>query len=319
MVRRLLLMVAAIMPAITGLCLGRPEIHAVWDHSGSGLYPGNWPKTIRILKEAKVTDVFVNVAGVDFAHYGSSVLPRTRTFSTNGDQLSACLAAARGSGIRIHAWVICFNVTRGFPAQMELFKKNGWFLKDAKGKATTYLNPASAGVRSRVLSIVDEIVARYPVSGIHLDFVRWGDAAVKPQNAAAVITQFVAEARRHVKRPKMLTTAVYGKYPACMTSVGQDWVRWLNFGLIDYIVPMDYTESPAKFEELLRQQASPRINARRTIVGIGVTANESTLSAKQVTWQVAMARRHGFAGVSLFDLDKTLENNILPYLRSGAW
>ena len=310
---------AAFLFAAAALGSVQPEIHAVWDHSGRGLYPGDWPKTMRILKAAKVTDLFVNVAGVDFAHYASAVLPRTRTFSTHGDQLAACLAAARGNGIRVHAWVICFNATRGFPAQMELFRKNGWFLKDAKGKNTTYLNPASVGVRARVLSVVDEIMARYPVSGIHLDFVRWGDAAVKPPNAAAVITQFVAEARRHVRRPRWLTTAVYGKYPACMASVGQDWVKWLRFALVDYVVPMDYTESASKFEELLRQQSSPRINARRTIVGIGVTANESKLSARQVVWQVAAARRHGFAGVSLFDLDDTLERKILPYLRSGAW
>jgi hypothetical protein len=41
------------------------EIHAVWDHSGCGLYPGNWPKTMAVLKAYGVTDVFVNVAGPD--------------------------------------------------------------------------------------------------------------------------------------------------------------------------------------------------------------------------------------------------------------
>ena len=51
------------------------EIHAVWDHSGKGLYEGNWPKTMAVLRKANVTDLFLNVGGVDFAHYASARLP----------------------------------------------------------------------------------------------------------------------------------------------------------------------------------------------------------------------------------------------------
>ena len=114
--------------AVLGLVLslaasaGAAEIHAVWDHTGRGLYPGNWPRTIRILREAHVTDLFVNVAGADFAHYASSTLPRSKAFSDYGDQMTACLRAAQGSGIRVHALIICFNATRGVPPQLELFK-----------------------------------------------------------------------------------------------------------------------------------------------------------------------------------------------------
>jgi hypothetical protein len=97
----------------------RGEIHAVWDHSGCGLYPGNWPKTIALLKEANITDLFVNVAGAGFAHYASNVLPRSKTFTQEGDQLSQCLAAARGSGVRVHAWVLCFTASRSTPARFE--------------------------------------------------------------------------------------------------------------------------------------------------------------------------------------------------------
>ena len=309
---------------ISGLLLaaaltGQPEIHAVWDHSGRGLYPGNWPKTMQVLKSAHVTDVFVNVAGADFAHYPSAILPRSKTFSDYGDQMATCLRAAQGTGIRVHAWIICFNATRGVPKQLETFKARGWRLKDKDGALTTYLNPANANVRSFALSIVDEINARYGVSGIHLDFVRWPHTVAKSADAATFVTQFVAEARRRVKRPRWLTAAVYAKYPRCIETVGQDWVRWLNFDIVDYVVPMDYTESMLQFESFLRQQASPTINARRTIAGIGVTASESRLSAAQVVEQVRLVRKYGLAGESLFDLDATLEQKILPVLRKGVW
>lgn len=298
---------------------GRGEIHAVWDHSGCGLYPGNWPKTVKILREGHVTDLFVNVAGAGFAHYASDVLPRSKTFREEGDQLAACLAAARGSGIRVHAWILCFTATRASPETMSAFDRNGWRLKSSNGRATEYLDPANALVRARILASIDEIQRRYAVDGIHLDFVRWGDSAAKPKNAADVISRFVADVRRRVKRPRWLTTAVYGKYPQCIGSVGQDWKGWLDANLVDYVVPMDYTESNVTFQNLLAIQADSRAHARRTIVGIGVTANESRLGAHEVIDQVNMTRRFGFAGNALFDLDTTLEKQILPFLRLGLW
>ena len=85
-------MVSGLLLAVA--LMGRPEIHAVWDHTGRGLYPGNWPKTMQVLRSANVTDVFVNVAGADFAHYPSSILPRSKAFSDYGDQMAACLRAA---------------------------------------------------------------------------------------------------------------------------------------------------------------------------------------------------------------------------------
>ena len=310
-------MVSGLLLAVA--LMGQPEIHAVWDHTGRGLYPGNWPKTMQVLRSAHVTDVFVNVAGADFAHYPSSILPRSKAFSDYGDQMAACLRAAQGTGIRVHAWIICFNATRGVPRQLEIFKSRGWRLRDKDGALTTYLNPANANVRSFALSIVDEISSRYGVSGIHLDFVRWPHTVAKSADAAQAVTQFVAEARRRVKRPRWLTTAVYGKYPRCIDTVGQDWVKWLNFDLVDYVVPMDYTESMSQFESFIRQHAAPTKNARRTIAGIGVTASESKLGASQVVEQIRLVRKYGLAGESLFDLDTTLEQKILPVLGKGVW
>ena len=295
------------------------EIHAVWDHSGCGLYPGNWPKTMEILKRSKVTDVFVNVAGAGFAHYPSAILPRSKTYQQEGDQLAAALGAAQGMGIRVHAWVLCFSATRSTPDRLKEFQKRGWRLKTPQGKLTEYLDPANPAVREYVLRAVAEISTKYPVAGIHLDFVRWGDSAAKPKDAAVYVTRFVSEARRQVKRPKWLTAAVYGKYPNCVASVGQDWDSWMRLGLLDYVVPMDYSDSNEKFEELLKQQSLMKAHARKTIAGLGITANESRLDAKKAIEQINLTRRYGLAGNALFDLDTTLEKNILPYLRMGIW
>lgn len=295
------------------------EIRAVWDHSGCGLYPGDWPRTMRLLQASRVTDVFVNVAGAGFAHYPSSVLPRSATFQREGDQLAACLAAAKGTGIRVHAWVLCFTGTRSSPERMEIFRRRGWLLKTREGKVSEYLDPSNPAVRRLVLDGISEIQAKYPVHGIHLDFVRWYERSAKPQNAAAVISSFVSDVRSRVHRPRWLTAAVLGKYPTCIASVGQDWDSWLRSNLVDYAVPMDYTEDLAKFESFVAQHRTVRKHAHRTICGIGVTANESRLDARKVIDQINIARRYDMAGVALFDLDTTLEKQILPYLRMGIW
>lgn len=297
----------------------RGEIRAVWDHSGCGLYPGNWPKTIALLKKSGVTDLFVNVAGAGFAHYPSSILPRSKIYTEEGDQLAKCISAARGSGVRVHAWVLCFTGARSTPGRMDVFSRKGWRLKNKAGKLTEYLNPSIPEVRAYVLSAIEEIVAKYPVSGVHLDFVRWGDSSVKPANASTYVTKFVSDARRKVARPCWLTAAVYGAYPQCVSSVGQNWTVWVDSNFVDYIVPMDYTDSTLRFTELLVHQASTKTRARKTIVGIGVTANESRLDARKTIDQINLTRRLGFAGNALFDLDVTLEKKILPYLSLGVW
>lgn len=295
------------------------EIHAVWDHTGQGLYPGNWPKTFRVLKDAHVTDLYVNIAGAGFAHYPSRILPHSKICIQEGDQLAKCLTAAKDSGIRVHAWVLCFSATRASAGQISLLEKKGWLLKNASGKTTEYLNPSLPQVRQYLLSAIDEIQRNYGVAGIHLDFVRWGEGTLRPKNAATYVTQFVSEVRFRVRRPKWITAAVYGKHPQCVESVGQNWPEWIDRNFVDYVVPMDYTDSPQKLDELLRQQAARKGHAARTIVGLGVTANESRLDAVGVINQINLTRRYAFAGNSLFDLDTYLETGILPYLKLGIW
>lgn len=299
------------------------EIHAVWDHTGQGLYPGDWPRTIKLLRAHGVTDLFVNVAGAGFAHYASRVLPQSHIAITQGDQLAACVAAARGTRLRVHAWILCFNATRGSSARLASLAKRGWRLKDKSGRLTEYLDPTNADLRWHLISAIDELERNYALAGVHLDFVRWYEgAAAKPRNAATSITSFVETVRHRQRaaRPRMwLTAAVLPSCPSCATSVGQDWQSWLDRGLVDYAVPMTYVEDPAKYAALLARQANTPARAKHILSGIGVTANESVLSPVQVVDQVNAARRAGVAGVALFDLDRTLSERVLPVLRAGLF
>ena len=298
------------------------EIHAVWEHSGLGLYPGDWPRTFRVLRANGITDLFVNVAGAGFAHYASGVLPRSKEYARYGDQLDACLKAARGTGVRVHAWVICFHATRADSAYLHSFQKQGWRLKNRQGTLTEYLNPSNPDLRWRMLKSIDELARVYPVAGVHLDFVRWYEGAPKPANAARSVTTFVEAVRTRLRAARpgaWLTAAVLADHPSCVASVGQDWPAWIDAGLVDYAVPMNYVEKRARYAALVAKQGQVKNRARRIIGGIGVTANESKLSAAQVVDQINLTRQAGFAGVALFDLDDTLVESIFPVLRLGLF
>lgn len=330
------------------------EIRAVWDHSGMGLYPGEWPRTCRLLKDAGFSDIYVNVAGAGFAHYASGVLPRSRVFEEQGDQLAACVAAAKPFGIRVHAWLLCFTTEGATADRIDIFRKRGWLLTNPDGSPRSWLDPAVPEVRSYLSGAVREMAVKYGVHGVHLDFVRYPDyasslgltvkrrferdtgrrAADWPEDVksgalrslfiqwrAGQVSDFVQSARRVMRRDapgKQMTVAVYGKYPSCLHAVGQDWESWINIGLVDYVTPMNYTEELSRFNGWLSQQTRTRRQALRVVPGIGVTAAESRLDAAQVIDQIQAARRAGCPGFALFDLDTTLRQEILPVLRLGT-
>ena len=300
----------------------RGEIRAVWEHSGQGLYPGDWPRTFRELQRYGITDIFVNVAGAGFAHYPSKVLPPSTILSRQGDQLAACLKASAGTGIRVHAWIMCFTGTRGSAARLNEFTRKGWRLRSKKGELTEYLDPSKSDLRQYLLSAIDEVTRRYAVQGVHLDFVRWYEGAKLPRDATKPVSAFMVQVRSRVKgiRPSTLfTAAVFGKYPSCVGAVGQDWESWIDAGIVDWLVPMNYLEDNGKYVACVRQQCRTPTHAKRIVSGIGVTAIESRLGVRQVIDQVKLARQAGAAGVAFFDLDYTLVNDILPYLRLGLF
>lgn len=327
------------------------EVRGVWDHSGQGLFPGDWDRTAKLLANYGITDLYVNVAGAAFALYPSAVLPRLGS----EDCLKAAVAACKKHNIRIHAWILAFSGERSTPAVQAAFRQKGWTLQEPDGKDLAWLDPTHPGVQAYLLAAVKEIATRYPVDGIHLDFIRypglpqtlgprirarfeakyglvsnWPEAITDGDSEqrqtflrwrTAQITDAVQKIHAWMRTNKptvTLTAAVYGKYPSCVDSVGQDWISWLRTGLIDAALPMNYTESETRLLDWLgTQTADPRL-AARIISGIGVTAAESRLTPIQVLHQIEIARKMKCRGFALFDLDENLRTRILPVLLQGV-
>lgn len=325
------------------------EIRGVWDHSGQGLFPGDWERTATLLAANGITDLYVNVAGAAFALYPSAVLPRRGTENC----LAQAVAAGHRHGLRVHAWVLAFSGERAVPGALAEFRRRGWTLQDAQGNDLDWLDPTHPAVRARLLASVKELAAS-GADGIHLDFIRYPGLAQslgprlrarfeadcgKAPNWPACVTDAngpqrtaflrwraarVADAVQEIRtwlrthRPNLqLSAAVFGKYPACVDSVGQDWLSWLRTGLIDYALPMNYTDRLDILRDWLSTQtADPRL-AAHIISGVGVTAAESRLGPIETLRQIDAARKAKCVGFALFDLDETLRRSILPVLAQG--
>lgn len=326
------------------------EIKGVWDHTGRGLYPGDWPRTAKLLAEAGITDVYVNVAGAAFSLYPSTVLPQRLAGNALRDAIQAC----RKYGLRVHAWILCYSCTNAAKGAIDNFKRQGWTLQDVNGKDLNWLDPTHPDVRNYLVNATLEL-AKSGVDGVHLDFIRFPDlpsslgprtkarfeaAKGKAPNWPKCITEANGARRRDFLnwresqiattvleiRSRMraltpgveLSAAVFGKYPACTDSVGQDWISWLRTGMIDYALPMNYTEDMDALKDWLGTQTADRRIASKIISGIGVTAAESRLNAIDVLRQIEVSRTMKCKGFALFDLDETLRQTILPILSEGV-
>ncbi|MBQ5770132.1 MAG: family 10 glycosylhydrolase, partial [Clostridia bacterium] len=211
-------------------------------------------KIFSVLKSARFTDVYLLTKGLSGK---TSFIGKTAPAAFDRDILKEVIDIAHLYGIRVHAWIMCFTGTRGSASCMQLFAKKGWRIRNKKGELTEYLAPSNAELQQYLLSAIEELTLKYPVHGVHLDFVRWYEGAKLPKNATKPVGQFVTRARMKVKcaRPSVFfSTAVFGKYPSCVAAIGQDWQSWLDAGIVDWMVPMNYIEDNSKYTALIKQQ-----------------------------------------------------------------
>ncbi len=184
----------------------------LWVRAASTASPDSISRIRRIVDRMKVTDIFVQVVVGGYAYYRSEILPRSQYLSSIAgpeyDPLDSLIRAFENTPVRIHAWVnTMLNWSLVEPPESlnhALYVHPEWFIHDVHRRSMAdytcirwknarleglYLDPKNAEVRSYLESICGEIVAKYPVEGIHLDFIRypgilWG---LPPQDESAVL------------------------------------------------------------------------------------------------------------------------------------
>ena len=109
------------------------------------------------------------------------------------------------------------------------------------------------------------------------------------------------------------STAVFGRYPTCIYSIGQDWKAWIDDGLVDFVVAMNYTHDMNLYRELVSVQADTKYR-EKIVSGIGVNSFEGMLSVTQVFHQIRFAGFKKLRGISLYSYEEYLEAEVLPAL-----
>ena len=333
----------------------RGEFRGVWDHDGTGIIPGDWNYTARVLQQHGFNAVFPNLLWTGKAHLRSNLTPPSKTAQQYGDQLEAALRACNPRGIDVHLWKVCWRLSNAPASLLDDMKRQGRLQVNSKGQTIPWLCPSNPANRAMEIRSLVEVAQHYQLQGIHLDYIRYPDrdSSFSPHARKAFerylgkkvsdwpkaahrggrlsgafqkfrageITQFIRELRRELKaiRPDIqLSAAVFGKYPACIDSVGQDYAQWLKEGLVDFLVPMNYTDEPANYSEWLRVQNNMPSAYGKIYPGIGAVSNESELRPDQITHQINIGRKKGNKGFVLFRLDRSLEERILPFLSIGS-
>jgi uncharacterized lipoprotein YddW (UPF0748 family) len=326
-----------------------------WTHSGTGAYPGDWDRTARELSQAGFNMIMPNMLWADSADYASDVLPRSEVYQKYGDQIAQCVAAAKKHGLQVHVWKVNHYLSHRAPKEfVERLRREGRLQVASDGEPIDWLCPSHPENFELERRSMIEVARKYDVDGLHFDYIRYpgrnycfcdgcrgrfetasgrkvehwpGDCYSGPRKEeyndwrCEQITRLVAAVSREAKqiRPTLkISAAVFGSYPACRAGNGQDWVAWAKAGYVDFLCPMDYSNSDLTFGNLVSHQVE-LIGGRVPLYpGIGATASSSHLTPDRVVGQIHLARSLGASGFTIFNLSETTAKTILPGVALGA-
>jgi len=120
---------------------------------------------------------------------------------------------------------------------------------------------------------------------------------------ASNVTTLVREIRRRLKDLNAgleLSAATFSSYPECIETVGQDWISWINDGLLDFVNPMDYMIAPDKLREIVAGYRKGITDEDfRVYPGI-ITSPGYAIKASEVKAHIDAIREVGANGVTLF-------------------
>jgi uncharacterized lipoprotein YddW (UPF0748 family) len=342
------------------------QIHGVWFDRGSIVSLGNSENLkIRLsqLARAGMTDIFVETINAGFPVYSNSIMqPIQNPLIKDWDPLLTAVNEGHALGLRVHAWVWCFAVgnTRhnrilGLPSDdrgpllnMVRFENQQLLMNDGsevpKGQHEYWLDPASYDAQEFLVDWYAEIVDRYAVDGLQLDYIRYPfqsttqragynslslynfyqATGLRPtsENQEAFdrwkienISRFVSKVNKTLKAKKsdlILSAAVF-PLPTQdrLKAIQQDWETWSKRGWIDWLIPMAYTENTVAFNQQITQMKQS-LKPTRTLLVSGVGLHK--LEGAQRIERSEQLHKNGVSGWTWFanaHLDaNTL--NILP-------
>ena len=146
-----------------------------WEHSGCGIYPGDWDRTMKELSEAGFNAVVPNMLWGGDAYYKSDVLPVDPKVERYGDQIEQAVKAGKKYGVEVHAWMVCFNASNSPKSFLDEMRAQGRLQKTLSGEEKPWLCPSCPENRALQLAALEEVATKYDVDGVHFDYIRFPD------------------------------------------------------------------------------------------------------------------------------------------------
>lgn len=336
---------AALQPSRAG------ERRYLWCHHPRGIHGMGWNEIARTVASSGFTGIFANFAWGVAAAYPSEILPFRNGLDGKTNYLTLAARACAAQNLELHVWMFTFHAPEWATpkAFFERLKSEGRLMIGPDGRHRDWLCPGDVRNRELLKKIALEAVAGKGVTGVHIDYVRYPaddlcccprcrtnfERAIgrrvagwpldvkmgAPLHDAWVrfradgITEFVRELRGSLRaRPEIkLSAAVYAD-PVAALELGQDWRKWVTEGLVDFVCPMNYTQSQTQFERHLETQAAIPQGTGRIFPGIGAVSASSQLNPVEVIRQITALRKAGFDGFSIFQLEECTIGELLPLL-----
>ena len=175
------------------------------------------------------------------------------------DPLAFAVTECHKRGMELHAWIATIPVGAKNSLGCRMLMKKGFRIRNFS--TGSYLDPADPRVAPYLASICGEIVRKYDVYGINLDYIRYPDGWARPSyrdgdtpdDRRSNITTIVRAIHDEVKSIKpwvKMSCSPIGKHAdlARYSSknfnahdrVSQEAQEWLKLGLMDQLYPMQY-------------------------------------------------------------------------------
>ncbi|MBI4726687.1 family 10 glycosylhydrolase [candidate division TA06 bacterium] len=323
--------------------------------------PASVKKIVRSAHQAGINHLFVQFFAKGEAHYNSRTLPTAACVSRDFDPLALMLKECKAYGIKMHAWINVYFIWSSDQTPRDrrhvYFRNKSWFAADSEGRSLKdygqreltnknlegiFLSPANAEVKQYLRELVREILFKYDVDGIHLDYVRYGnlnysydlssrnafysqykvdpmalftgDPALKPYwdtwylwrmyNISDLVSQLKMDIIKFNPWVK-LSAAVKPDPDEARLDFGQDWPSWLLNRWVDFVVLMDYSQDTPTVLRLARKSIRYQ-GAGRVYVGLGAWRD----SMEGIMEKTRELRRAGINDIVLFSYDGLAQRGI---------
>jgi uncharacterized lipoprotein YddW (UPF0748 family) len=210
------------------------EVRALWVQRTSLTSPQAIETMVRSARASGFNTLIVQVRGRGDAYYQTTIEPRASLLAgqpSTFDPLGTTLNLAHKAGLTVHAWVNINLISSAteLPADRShlVYRHPEWLMVPrelADGLATMspaspeyvgrlarwsraassqieglYASPISTAAADHVAAVVGDLAARYPVDGVHLDYVRYPNEDF--DYSLASMAAFRAEMVRRISAP----------------------------------------------------------------------------------------------------------------------